>query len=236
MSELCLILGAACAARREVAEDLARFAWPDGVATEILVPGPGDGEGRSWSMEGAGARLPRDEGKAAILLSDGRRSQVDQLEALFRDAPAAGWTIRRIVTVVDLPLLHRRPALAPWFRACAHFSDAVVLANRHGVPNAWLSELQRGYADELGPCLQVLLPKSGGLPRPAEILEGDARRMSLVLDDLDAVDEMEFDEDNLPDEPFDLVRPTDPYFERDTTGRRVIHLPDIAVELAADAR
>lgn len=235
MSDLCLILGAPCAARREVAEDLARFAWPEGVATEILPGAAEDGGGRAWSWADGKARLPAPEGKAALLLTDGRRSQVDQLEALFRDAPAAGWVIRRILTVVDLPLLHRRPALAPWFRACAHFSDAVILANRHGVPNAWLSELQRGYADELGPCLQVVLPRTGGLPRPAEILEGDARRMSLVLDDLDAVDEMEFDEDNLPDEPFDLVRPTDPYFERDSTGRRVIHLPDIAVELAADA-
>lgn len=235
MSDLCLILGAPCPARREVAEDLARFAWPEGVATEILPGAPEDGEGRAWSLVEGAARLPSPEGKAAILLTDGRRSQVDQLEALFRDAPAAGWKIRRIVTVVDLPLLHRRPALAPWFRACAHFSDAIVLANRHGVPNAWLSELQRGYADELGPCLQLVLPRAGGLARPAEIIEGEARRMSLVLDDLDAVDEMEFDEDNLPDEPFDLVRPADPYFERDAMGRRAIHLPDIATELAADA-
>ncbi len=234
MSDLVLVLGAPCPARREVAEDLARFAWPERVATEVLVASTEDGEGRPWAMEDGRARLPATEGKAALLLTDGRRSQVDQLEALFRDAPAAGWNIRRIVTVVDLPLLHRRPALATWFRACAHFSDAIILANRHGVPNAWLSELQRGYADELGPCLQILLPRAGGLPRPAEILEGEPRRMSLVLDDLDAVDEMEFDEDNLPDEPFDLVRPTDPYFERDTTGRRVLHLPDIAAELAAD--
>lgn len=234
MSDLVLVLGAPCHARREVAEDLARFAWPEGVATEILPGSADDGEGRPWAMEDGRARLPAPEGKAALLLTDGRRSQVDQLEALFRDAPAVGWNIRRIVTVVDLPLLHRRPALATWFRACAHFSDAIILANRHGVPNAWLSELQRGYAEDLGPCLQLLLPRAGGLPRPAEILEGDPRRMSLVLDDLDAVDEMEFDEDNLPDEPFDLVRPTDPYFERDTTGRRVLHLPDIAAELAAD--
>ncbi len=235
MSDLCLILGAPSPARREVAEDLARFGWPEGVATEILPGSSEDGEGRAWAFADGAARLPQAEGKAAILITDGRRSQVDQLEALFRDAPGAGWAIRRIVTVVDLPLLHRRPALAPWFRACAHFSDAVVLAGRHGVPNAWLSELQRGYADDLGPCLQLVLPRAGGLPRPAEIIEGEPRRMSLVLDDLDAVDEMEFDEDNLPDEPFDLVRPTDPYFERDTTGRRVIHLPDIAAELAADA-
>jgi hypothetical protein len=235
MSDLCLILGAPCPARREVAEDLARFAWPEGVATELLPGSPEDGPGRAWTFADGVARLPAAEGKAGVLLTDGRRSQVDQLEALFRDAPAAGWTLRRLVTVIDLPLLHRRPGLVPWFKACAHFSDAVVLAGRHGVPNAWLSELQRDLGESLGPCLLVALPREGGLPRPSEILEGDPRRMSLVLDDLDAVDEMEFDEDNLPDEPFDLVRPVDPYFERDATGRRMRHLPDIAAELAADA-
>ena len=36
---------------------------------------------------------------------------------------------------------------------------------------------------------------------------------------IDAVDEMEFDEDNLPDEPFDLIRQVDKYFARDELGR-----------------
>lgn len=236
MSDLCLVLGSPCPARLEVAEDLARFGWPEGVATEILLPSGESGEGRRWSLESGAARLPAAEGKAAVMLTDGRVSQVDQLEAIFRDAPAAGWTVRRIVTVVDLPFLHRRPALEPWFRACGHFSDAVVLAGRADVPNAWFSDLQRGWDDTLGPCLRVTLPRAGGLPRPAEIIEGEPRRMSLVLDDLDAVDEMEFDEDNLPEEPFDLVRPPDPYFERDPAGRRTRHLPDIATELKADGR
>ena len=230
MTDLCLILGSPCPARREVAEDLARFAWPEGTGVEILVTSPEDGDGRRWADP-----LPRPDGKVGILLTDGRRSQVDQLEALFRDAASAGWTLRRILTVIDLPLLHRRPTLDSWFRACAHFSDVVVLAGRHQVPNAWLSELRRAYDESLGPCLQVLLPRAGGLERPAELIEGDPRRMSLALDDLDAVDEMEFDEDNLPEEPFDLVRPPDPWFERDVAGRRVRHLPDIAQELAADA-
>jgi len=82
----------------------------------------------------------------------------------------------------------------------------------------------------------VQLPKTGGLPNPAELIEGEPRRMSLVLDDLDAVDEMEFDEDNLPEEPFDLVRKTDPYFERDMHGRRVLGLPDITQVLREAGR
>jgi len=231
MNDLCLILGAACPARLEVALDLARFGWPETVATEVILPSNEVGEGRHWSWEKGRAQVPEAAGKAGLLITDGTTSQVDQLEVLFREVGAKGWSIRRIVTVINLPLLHRRPALDSWFRACAHFSDVVVLAGRADVPNAWFSQLQRAYDEDLGPCLRVALPRTGGLAKPAEIIEGDPRRMSLVLDDLDAVDEMEFDEDNLPDEPFDLVRPADPYFERDPAGRRAKHLPDIAEEL-----
>jgi hypothetical protein len=38
---------------------------------------------------------------------------------------------------------------------------------------------------------------------------------------------MEFDEDNLPDEPFDLVVKPDPYFERLPSGVRRLQIPDI---------
>jgi hypothetical protein len=47
---------------------------------------------------------------------------------------------------------------------------------------------------------------------------------------------MEFDEDNLPDEPFDLVRQPDKYFARDELGRRKISVPDISEILKAEGR
>jgi len=231
MSDLCLVLGAAGSGRREVAEELARYAWPEGRRVGVIAHGEG-----GWTMEGDTARLPLAGNDPALLISDGRRSQVDQMEALLAAAPAAGWAIRRILAVVDLPLLHRNPGLEPWFRSCLHFADGAVLARRWEVPNAWLSEFQRMLADDFRTCLVAFLPKSGGLARPAELIEGDPRRASLVLDDLDAVDEMEFDEDNLPDEPFDLVRKTDPYFVRDTSGRRDILVPEIAPVLATEGR
>jgi len=231
MRDLCLVLGAAGSGRREVAEELARFAWPEGRRVGVIPHGDG-----GWSMEDGVARLPRAADAPALLISDGRRSQVDQMEALIAAAPQAGWAIRRIVAVIDLPLLHRHPELEPWFRSCLHFADAAVLVRRWETPNAWLSEFQRMLADDFRTCLVAFLPKAGGLARPAELVEGEPRRASLVLDDLDAVDEMEFDEDNLPDEPFDLVRKTDPYFLRDASGRRDILVPDIGPALAAERR
>jgi hypothetical protein len=47
---------------------------------------------------------------------------------------------------------------------------------------------------------------------------------------------MEFDEDNLPDEPFDLVRQPDKYFARDDLGRRVILVTDISEILRLEQR
>jgi hypothetical protein len=231
MSELCLVLGPAGSGRRAVAEELARFGWPEGVPVTVL----GDGEA-GWSMEEGAARLPAPTAGPALLVTDGRRSQVDQVEALIAAAPAAGWSIRRIVAVLDLPLLHRHPELEPWYRSCLHFADAAVLTRRWEVPNAWLSELERGLEVDFRTCLRVFLPRTGGLARPVELVAGEPRRASLALDDLDAVDEMEFDEDNLPDEPFDLVRKADPYFARDASGRREILVPDIGPALAAENR
>jgi len=236
MTDLCVVLGVAGSSRTAVAQDLAKFGWPEGQAVRVITHGD-TADGDHWSWKDGSAELPRPgEERAAILVTDGRRSQVDQVETLVAAAPAAGWRITRIVTTVDLPLLHRHDALADWFRACLHFSDAAVLVGRAAVPNAWLSQFLERVRSESMPCLLVQLPKSGGLPNPAELIEGEPRRMSLVLDDLDAVDEMEFDEDNLPDEPFDLVRKTDPYFERDMHGRRVIGLPDIAQVLREEGR
>lgn len=231
MSDLCVVLGAAGSGRREVADDLARFAWPEGVAVDVIPHGAG-----GWTMEDGRPRLPAAGKGPAILITDGRRSQVDQMEALVAAAPAAGWSIRRMVAVIDLPLLHRHPELEPWFRSCLHFADAAVLARRWEVPNAWLSEFQRMLAEDYRTCLACVLPRTGGLPRPAELVEGEPRRASLALDDLDAVDEMEFDEDNLPEEPFDLVRKADPYFARDANGRREILVPDIGPILAREGR
>lgn len=236
MKELCLVIGSAGSGRTDVAADLAKFAWPAGEVIRVVTHGT-TADTSHWSWDGSKPSLPSpgDE-RATILVTDGRRSQVDQLEALIAAAPAAGWKITRILCTVDLPLLHRNDALNDWYRACLHFSDAAVLVGRASVPNAWLSKFLEQLKTESMPCLVVQMPKSGGLPNPAELIEGEPRRMSLVLDDLDAVDEMEFDEDNLPEEPFDLVRKTDPYFERDMHGRRVLGLADIAHILREEGR
>ena len=236
MKELCLVLGVTGSQRTEIAQDIASYGWPEGQVVRVFTHGLTTDE-THWSNVSGKVSLPQPgEERAAVLVTDGRNSQIDQLEALIAAAPAAGWEIKRIVTVVDLPLLHRRDVLLDWYQACLHFSDAAVLVGRSDVPNAWLSNFLEKQQSESVPCLIFTLPKRGGLPNPAQIIEGDARRMSHVLDDLDAVDEMEFDEDNLPEEPFDLVRKVDRYFERDMHGRRVLGLADIVQVLREEGR
>lgn len=236
MKELCLVLGVTGSRRTEIAQDIASYGWPEGQAVRVFTHGLTTDE-THWSNASGKVSLPQPgEERAAVLVTDGRHSQIDQLEALIAAAPGADWEIKRIVTVIDLPLLHRRDVLSDWYQACLHFSDAAVLVGRSDVPNAWLSKFLEKQQSESVPCLIFTLPKRGGLPNPAQIIEGDARRMSHVLDDLDAVDEMEFDEDNLPEEPFDLVRKVDRYFERDMHGRRVLGLADIVQVLREEGR
>ena len=68
------------------------------------------------------------------------------------------------------------------------------------------------------------------------LIEGEPLRRTHIFDDIDAVDEMEFDEDNLPDEPFDLVRQPDKYFARDELGRRILNVPEMGEILRREQR
>ena len=44
-----------------------------------------------------------------------------------------------------------------------------------------------------------------------EMLVEEARRISMLFDEFDPVDELELDGENLPEEPFSLERKPDPY-------------------------
>jgi hypothetical protein len=56
--------------------------------------------------------------------------------------------------------------------------------------------------------------------------------MSIYFDDYDPIDELELDEDTLPDEPFSIERKIDPYLELNDRGHLVLQVPT-ADELSA---
>ena len=237
MTPLVIVLGAAGSGRSDVVRELVEAGWADASRVRVLRESREDG-GTGWKFADGRALLPEpgDEA-AAVLVTCGSLSQVDQMEAIHaalgRDQR---WQVKRVVTVVDCVLAHRRPEAAEWYVPCVHFSDVVVLNRRWEVPGQWVSRFLEPYEKGFYPCLFLNFTKAGRLSNPAQALEGDPLRMSHIFDDIDPVDEMEDDEDNLPGEPFDLVRQPDKYFARDELGRRRITVPDISQALRSEGR
>jgi hypothetical protein len=242
MTPLIIVLGPAGSGRAMLLKELIENAWPSGKQVRTLrIAGDAPADHATtdlWELREGQAILPAPGAEdAAILVTDGRRSVVDQMEALHHALHGSTqWQVQRIVTVLDCPLAHRHEVVAEWYGAAVHFADAVVLTRRWEVPGQWLSKHLATYTDAFYPCLFVNLLKNGSLGNPAEVIEGEPLRMSHIFDEIDAVDEMEFDEDNLPDEPFDLVRQPDKYFARDDFGRRLIAVPDITETLRVEGR
>ncbi len=182
-----------------------------------------------WFTDGEQLEIPdaEDTPPRIVFITEGARNPVEQLEILAALGPRLGWTVTRIITVVDSSLAHREPGLAEWYKACIHFSDAVVFTRREGVPPAFDRDFMAPYEKECAPAL-FERTKKGRIANPDIIMAPEARRISQAFDaDRDAIYDMEFDEDQLPDEPFDLANKADPYFERDERGNRVIRIPDI---------
>lgn len=238
MTPLIILLGASGSGRAVALKELATNAWPEGKKIRVLFEkSEAQEESDCWRFQKGEAIIPQPgQEDAAILVTDGKSSPVDQMEAIHRALASSRWQCQRILTLVDCPLALRHHELTEWYQACIHFSDVVILNRRWEVPGQWMSKFLEPYEADFYPCLFVNLLKNGTLNNPAAVIEGEPLRLSHIFDEIDAVDEMEFDEDNLPDEPFDLVRQPDKYFARDELGRRKISIPDISEILKAEGR
>lgn len=242
MTNAYLFLGTPNCGRRAILADLIR----DGLAGEttvyvaeaernadaekIFADAPAT-EIRSWKFSDDGNEIdlgePHDAGDNAVFLTDGADDPVDQIEAFAALAKRLGWHVARVVTIVDCAFASSVPESADWFAACIHFSDTVLLANRGNISNKWINEFKAPYTKQCFPCTFELVFKNGKTENPARVLADNPRRMTLIFDDRDPIDELEFDEENLPEEPFDLVSAPDPYFETTDSGARKIVVPFI---------
>ncbi len=186
------------------------------------------------------------EATHVFFLLDGLSDPVDQIEALKPWLASHGWTVARIFTVIDCQLAEKHEALAPWFAACVHFSDVVLLSRREGVANKWMSAFRRSFEEECMPCLFEFV-KDGRVKNPALLLDPAPRRLSQYFDasEWDGLDFADIEIGESDDEDGDDVRPlakaeldpddqppVDPYLERKQNGRRDIELPDIRKFLA----
>lgn len=235
-----VILGATGSGRREIVADLidAGLATDESARPVVLMA---EDEPASEFDSHLPARAPwsRDEGGIVaehppdathlFFIADGRGNPIDQLEALKPWLAAADAELGRIICVVNCRLAEAHPPLLAWYDACIHFSDIVLLHQRQGVENRWISDFLARYREKFYPCLFETV-KQGRIKNPALVLEPQARRMSHSFDeevDWVVAGEAGADED-VEDGEVDVAPEVDPYFERRPGGRRVIEIPDIA--------
>lgn len=238
MADVYLILGAEGSGRREVVRDLIDGGFeedeivavaqaqtePDSPEDKLLAARSGN---RVFRYEQLRDIEPPAEAETLFIIAPGRSSPLDAVEAFGDWLRATGHVLARIITVVHCQLLYANPKLGLWHRACIHFSDVVLLNRREDVPNKWFSEFREAYEKEAYPCLFELV-KKGRVKNPALVLEPQPRRLSLAFDtDIDAIDLLEIDEENLPEETIDLTRPTDPWLMRLPSGHWERSLPNI---------
>lgn len=190
---------------------------------------------RSWKFDDSGLidlGEPHDTGDNAVFLTDGEDDPVDQIEAFSALAKRLGWHVARVITIVDCAFANAVPASAEWFAACTHFSDTLLLTNRENVSNKWINEFKKPAVAACFPCTFELVKKNR-VENPARVLDDSPRRMTMIFDEQDPIYDMEFDEENLPEEPFDLVSAPDPYLETTDSGSRKIVIPRIGELLDA---
>jgi len=229
-----LILGPPGAGRRDVVADLLEDGAPN--ETSVLVFSPED-EPTSPMDERIAAfpnvtvapwrlrdgRLRHDSISAAdhvFILAPGRANPADAAEAAKGWMDKNGCRLARILTVVDCGLLQDCPDALPWIDACVHFSDIVLLNRRERVSNRWVQDFRDRYERARYPC-HFRFVKKGRTPNPLEILEPEARRISLYFDEYVPIEEDEIEEER----PDDLRE--DPYIERLASGQRAKPVPEI---------
>lgn len=181
-----------------------------------------------------------------LLVWDYRDDVIDLMEALVQFLADHEMELGGIATLVDCQLTKDSKEFKKWIDACIHFTDTVILGNRAEVSNQWLKEFEEHYTKKCYPCFFVL-QKKDKLPNPSILFDVQARRMSLVFDDLEPVNTTDwksqvpegaliFDEgeegeigvDESDDDDGDDELEEDPYFVRHVNGKRQKFVPSIA--------
>lgn len=172
--------------------------------------------------------------RQVFFLADAHADPITQLEALKPWLARHGVQLARIFCVVDCQFAEKQTPLRAWYEACIHFSDVVFLTKREGVANKWISDFLRHYQDECVPA-HFLHLKKDGIANPALLLDPSPRRVSQYFDEAEDFSGLviETDDEEDEDEGENGLPESEPYFERQRSGRRVKELPDIRNYLPA---
>lgn len=209
-------------------------AEPGAAATDALeeLTGVGVVAYRTNPDKSLAVDLPEDPPETLFVLFNGARNPVDQVETWKAWMDPRRFQLARVITVVHCAFLSAKPETEPWFDACIHFSDVVLLNRREQADNSWVEAYRQRFKKRKLPCI-VEYVKKDTVDNPAYILEPEARRMSLALEDWEETPEsfegipieIEGDADAIDDE--DDPIPPDPYLERMPGGRRRKVIPNI---------
>ena len=154
-------------------------------------------------------------------VADASKNLADEIENFKAICDAGVFRLVRILGFFDCELFSSAfDECAPFYDAMSHFCDAVILSNRGGVSGKAVSDIKKRYIQKCQPHIFQLEKKNGELENHCMLLIDEPRRISMVFDDFDPVDELELDEDTLPDEPFSIERKPDHYLERLENGAR----------------
>ena len=156
-----------------------------------------------------------------IFLAPGDSDPADVAEALKSWIEHNHCQLARIITLAHCAFLAEHAAAQAWFDACIHFSDIVLLNRREGVSNKWIKEFENSYRKQCSPA-RFLFVKKGRVANPFEVLDPQARRLSLYFDELLPIEEDAFEDEHQPED----IRP-DKYIERLSSGLRAHPVPDI---------
>jgi len=238
--DLYFILGSAGAKRRIVLADLvSEGLMPEDRAAVLLSDAETPDEAGDAALAKSGATLVRwhwakpelefevpAEATHLFLVADGRSNPIDQIEALRELLQIrADLRLARVIFVADAALLAAKPEVQPWYDACAHYADVVLLTRPEGLDQKWINGVEKRYRDQYYPFLYEVVRRDQ-LKNPSVLLVPEARRVSQVFDeDIALADET--------DEEIEAAKAeNDKYFARKRGGTRVEHIPEIAAFLA----
>lgn len=160
-----------------------------------------------------------------FIITNGIESPIDQLEMIKKWLKRNDLALTRIISIINCSLLHKEEDLAPYYEALVHFSDYVLLNKRAGVPERFIKDLLDKFEKQKLPC-RFELVKNNRVSNPYDVLENEARRISHFFDPFE-VEDLEIDENNLPEGPFDIKPQDDKYMARHEKGERIINLPSV---------
>lgn len=175
------------------------------------------------------SKLDENKFTQVFYIADSTRNLADSIEDFKKIVNCGKIRLARIWSVFDCAMFEKFPReTTPWFDALSHFADCVLLSRREGVANRTVADLKSRYEKMCHPHIFAIVDKNFNVPNPMEILVEEARRISMVFDEIDPIDELDLDEDNLPEEPFSLELKPDIYLERNQNGARMREIPDVS--------